>query len=164
MRSLVTVAILATLLVLSGCTADTTPHLTFATHLSVSANGETVVIGEVRNAGYAPLRSLGVLEGVLQVRDEAGTLVVCTAVPEFTGSVMPGDSDFPLRWRARLEPGDYTLTWGAPAHGGIRADFALGANESGLRLERGRTVKLTGAAAAISPCDATGSLPSSRAQ
>ncbi|RPI50530.1 MAG: hypothetical protein EHM56_10710, partial [Chloroflexi bacterium] len=92
MRSLVTVAALALaiLFVLSGCTADTTPHLTFATHLSVNAGDETVVVGEVRNAGYAPMRTLGALEGVLQVHDERGALVACAAVPEFTDAVLHG--------------------------------------------------------------------------
>lgn len=167
MRSPVAVAALAlaliVIVVLSGCTADTAPHLTFATHLSVNAGNETVVVGEVRNAGYVPMRSLGALEGFLQVHDEAGALVACAAVPEFTAAVLPGDSDFPLHWQGRLEPGSYELTWGAPAYGGVRSSFALVEGENGLRLERGTTFKVQGASA-VNSCDAARSLPSTGAQ
>ena len=154
MRFLLPVAVLAMLLSVAGCTADTTPHLTFAVHLSV---------GEVRNAGYAPLRSPGVLESVLQVHDEAGALVACAPVPELTASVLPGGSDFPLRWQGRLEPGSYELTWSAPAHGGIRTRFALVESENGLRLERGATTGLQGGVV-LTACDAAVSRPPDRAQ
>ena len=163
MRFLLPVAVLAMLLSVAGCTADTTPHLTFAVHLSVGAGDEMVVVGEVRNAGYAPLRSPGVLESVLQVHDEAGALVACAPVPELTASVLPGGSDFPLRWQGRLEPGSYELTWSAPAHGGIRTRFALVESENGLRLERGATTGLQGGVV-LTACDAAVSRPPDRAQ
>jgi hypothetical protein len=154
MRVLVSIAILS-LLVIAGCTADTTPRLTFATHLSLSAGNETVVVGEVRNAGYIPLHSHGALGGVLQLHDERGALVACASVPQFTASMRPGDSDFPLNWRGQLEPGRYELTWGAPDYGGVRSSFVLVQADDGLRLQRGTTTKLPGTAAAIS-CGAAG--------
>ena len=165
MRSMVTVATLALamLSILTGCTADPTPHLTFATHLSVNAGNEMVVVGEVRNAGYAPLRTLGILEGVLQVHDEAGALVACAAVPGLTDAVQIGGSDFPLHWQGRLEPGSYQLTWGAADLGGVRSQFALVEGENGLQLQRGSTTRLQGAAAASS-CDAASTLPPAEAQ
>jgi len=165
MRSLLTVAALALamLAILSACAADTTTHLTFATHLAVNAADETVVVGEVRNAGYVPMRTLGALEGVLQVHDERGALVACAAVPEFTGAVLPGGSDFPLHWQGRLEPGSYELTWGAPAYGGVRARFALMEGQNGLQVERGSTTRLQGASA-LTSCEAASSLPSAQGQ
>jgi len=165
MRSLVTVAALALALlsILAGCTADTTPRLTFATHMSVNARNETVVVGEVRNAGYITMRSPGALDGILQVRDAGGALVACTAVPEFTATVQPGGSDFPLHWQGRLAPGSYELTWGAPAFGAVRTSFALVEGENGLRLERGTTTRLQ-AAGGLTVCEAARSEPSGLAQ
>jgi hypothetical protein len=53
-------------------------------------------------------------QGVLRVRDEAGETVACATVSKFTQSVLPGDSDFPLRWTGSLAPGEYEVIWGAP--------------------------------------------------
>jgi len=165
MRSLVTVAALALALlsILTGCAADTTPRLTFATHMSVNPGNETVVVGEVRNAGYIHMRSLGALDGVLQIRDTGGALVACAAVPEFTAAVQPGGSDFPLHWQGLLDPGSAALPWGAPASGGARAGFARGERETGRRLERGPTTRLQGASG-LTTCEAARSQPSGQAQ
>jgi len=165
MRSLVTVAALALALlsILTGCAADPPPRLTFATHMSVNPGNETVVVGEVRNAGYIHMRSLGALDGVLQIRDTGGALVACAAVPEFTAAVQPGGSDFPLHWQGLLDPGSYELTWGAPAYGGVRSGFALVERENGLRLERGTTTRLQGASG-LTTCEAARSQPSGQAQ
>ena len=167
MRSLLPVAALALalalILIMSGCTADPTPRLSFATHLSVNPGDETVVVGEVRNSGWAPVRTLGILEGVLQVHDERGALVACAAVPELRASVVPGGSDFPLRWQGRLEPGRYELTWGAPDFGGVRSSFVLVESENGLRVERSGTTRLQGVAS-LTTCDAAGALPGPGAQ
>jgi hypothetical protein len=48
---------------------------------------------------------------------------------------LPGGAETPMmRWSGSLEPGDYTLTWGAPGLGATVIDFAVQETEHGLQI------------------------------
>jgi hypothetical protein len=158
-----TAVLLIAALALTACTADPSPYPSFYTHLSLNDAGETIFVGEVRNAGYAEMRSMIGWHGVLEVRDEGGALVACQETSDLTQAIRPGDSDFPLRWSGRLAPGAYWLTWGSPQHGGVQTTFHLVQQGGAPALERDATTRIDGAAiAAGQSCAMAGDQAASR--
>lgn len=124
-RSLIFILFLS-LISTMGCTHNQLkpelPNLTFQASLQENLGGEYLISLGVCNTGLGMFEGDDNFNGVVEVRDKNGD--ICTRAEIFQFQALEhGESVFPISWRGELLPGEYTLTWGAPAYGSTDVRF-----------------------------------------
>jgi len=115
--------IAVTLLTLAGC-GPWWPELAFSVHFVVNVDGHTVASIKVQNEGAVPFFKDKDFDGVFELRDEAGNVLLHQDVPELD-RLSPGDSFWPPGWKGTLAAGKYQWIWGAPGHDFATVDFDI---------------------------------------
>ena len=116
----------------AGCGAPqpevAAPTLGFEAHMEVNSDQELRVSLGIENAGSSTFAGDERLDGEMELRrasgEQAGALRARAEV-KAVSSLEPGETAWPMSWRGRLEPGAYTLTWGAERYGATRIQFEI---------------------------------------
>jgi len=99
-------------------------RLEFEAPMNVDSSQQWHVSLGVRNAGEKPFRDYEFFDGVMELRDSTGEEVGRIQVVHLW-DLEADECAWPASLRAELAPGAYTLTWGAPGHGGIVVRFTI---------------------------------------
>lgn len=87
------------------------------------------------NESEQPIAATDDLAGEWVLIDSAGQVrargEILTA-----GPLAPRETSYPLVWHAALEPGTYTLRWGAPAIGTLVAEVTVSGDGAGVGMGR----------------------------
>jgi hypothetical protein len=125
------------LLVLVGC-GPLWPRLAFTVHFFVNVDGHTVASMKVHNTAKMPFYGDKNFDGVLELRNEWGDVLVHQEVPELDR--LPADEfTWPTAWKGALTAGNYQWVWGAPDHGFTLVDFSIVKRNGELHLDEGAT-------------------------
>lgn len=117
-------------LALVGCimSPEATPEavqLTFEVQLHIDANGQTVAELGVHNTGEGDFAGDKNFCGVTEICNEEGEPRARMDVVVLNHQLASGEAVVFERWKGRLSPGTYTLTWGAPDYGSTVVDFTV---------------------------------------
>jgi hypothetical protein len=123
---------LLTSLTVGGCAApkpkDATSTLSFEAQMQVNAGQEFHVSLGIENAGQTSFAGDEQFGGEMELRyadgDQAGELRARAEIETLSG-LEPGETAWPMSWRGQLEPGTYTLTWGAEGYGKTIVQFEI---------------------------------------
>lgn len=133
--------LLITSAVAAGCSASQTmeadPELSFEVQMQVNAAQEFHTSLGVENRGSTPFVGDESFDGEMELRyadgAQAGELRARAEVVQLC-KLESGDTVWPLAWRAQLDPGTYTLTWGAKDYGFSSVEFQIVERDGRLYL------------------------------
>jgi hypothetical protein len=133
--------VLFTGLIVAGCHAaranDSGPALSFETQMQINSKQEFHVSLGVQNKGPAPFAGDEMFYGQMELRyadgDRAGDMRASAEIVTLS-PVAPGETAWPMAWRAQLDPGTYSLTWGAEGYGVTTVDFQVVERDGRLDL------------------------------
>jgi len=129
-------AILVILFLLSGCGAPATSHrLVFRAPMQVNSDGEFHVSLEVHNAGDGAFAGDDECDAEMHIVDATTSSERAEMWIGSLPAVKPTDSAFPATWRGRLDPGEYTLTWGAEGYGKVLVEFCVVKRDGRIHLQ-----------------------------
>jgi hypothetical protein len=138
------VLLFAVLLGLSGvgCTAtqpqDPTPALSFETQMQINAEQEWHISLGVHNEAETPFAGDKAFHGQMKLwhvdGNRAGELRASASLVSLA-PLAPDETAWPLAWRARLDPGTYSLTWGAEGYGLSSVEFRIVERDGRLYLD-----------------------------
>jgi hypothetical protein len=140
------IAVSLLILVTVGC-GPLWPKLDFSVHFTVNVDGHTVASMKVHNEGQVPFFGDKSFDGVLELRDEWGNVLVRQEVPELDR--LPADEfTWPIAWKGTLAKGKYQWVWGTPDRGFTVVDFyvverngELYLNEDSIRVSKNAQLK-----------------------
>jgi hypothetical protein len=124
-----------------GCAApkpgDATPILSLEAQMQVNAGQEFHASLGVKNTGQVSFAGDDAFDGEMELRyadgERAGELRARAEIRALS-RIEPGDAAWPTTWRGRLDPGAYTLTWGADRYGETRIQFQIVERDGRLYL------------------------------
>jgi hypothetical protein len=125
----------------AGCqkkTDDQASALIFSAMMEVDGAQEFHVSLGVQNAGQNRFAGDERFHGQMALRyaegDRAGNLAASAELIPLE-AIAPGETAWPLAWRAQLDPGAYTLTWGAEGYGETTVEFQIVERDGYLYLD-----------------------------
>jgi hypothetical protein len=126
----------------AGCSASRTeqavPDLDFEVRMQVNAAQEFHASLGIENRGSAPFAGDKTFGGEMELRyadgPQAGELRARAEIAQLS-KLKSGDTAWPLTWRAHLDPGAYTLTWGAEDYGFSSVEFQIVERDGRLYLD-----------------------------
>ena len=140
-RRYLTCLLLVLLLLGAGCqkkTNDQASALIFSAMIEVNSAQEFHVSLGVQNAGQNRFAGDETFHGQMALRyaegDRAGSLAASAKLTSLE-AIAPGETAWPLVWRARLDPGAYALTWGAEGYGETTVEFQIVERDGRLYLD-----------------------------
>ena len=130
-----------TSLVAAGCGAinaeKAAPELSFEVQMQVNAAQEFHASLGVENTGSTRFGGDETFHGEMELRyadgDQAGELRARAEIVQLS-ELKSGDIVWPMTWRAQLDPGAYTLTWGAEGYGFTNTEFQIVERDGRLYL------------------------------
>ena len=139
--ALIATAVAAIAFAGAGCNVpkaeDTDPKLRFDAQIEVNSAQEFHVSLGITNAGTTAFSGDETFEGQMQLRyadgDRAGELRARAEIVRLA-SLAPGETAWPMAWRAQLDPGTYTLTWGTEPYGFYSTEFQIVERDGRLYL------------------------------
>jgi len=112
--------------------------LPFQPVMEVNGAQEFQVRLGVQNAGPNRFAGDETFHGQMALRyaegDRAGSLAASAELIPLE-AIAPGETVWPLAWRARLDPGAYTLIWGAEGYGETTVEFWIVERDGRLYLD-----------------------------
>jgi hypothetical protein len=112
--------------------------LIFSAMMEVNGAQEFHVSLDVQNAGQNHFASDDTFHGQMALRyadsDRADNLAVSAEVSSLE-AIAPGETAWPTAWRVQLDPGAYTLTWGAEGYGETTVEFQIIERDGRLYLD-----------------------------
>ena len=125
----------------AGCSASRTeqaaPDLDFEVRMQVNAAQEFHASLGIRNASTTTFAGDETFDGQMELRyadgDRAGELRARAEIVRLA-SLAPGETAWPMAWRAQLDPGTYILTWGAEPYGFYSTEFRIVEQDGRLYL------------------------------
>ena len=125
-----------------GCSASRTeqaaPDLDFEVRMQVNAAQEFHVSLGIENKGSAAFAGDEAFDGEMELRyadgPQAGELRARAETMRLS-KLQPGETAWPVAWRAHLDPGKYTLTWGAEGYGSSSVKFQIVERDGRLYLD-----------------------------
>jgi hypothetical protein len=140
-RRYVICLVLVLFLLGAGCqkkTDDQASALIFSATMEVNGAQEFHVSLGVQSAGQNRFAGDDTFHGQMTLRyadgDQAGNLAVSAEVISLE-AIAPGETAWPLAGRVRLDPGAYTLTWGAEGYGETTVEFQIVERDGRLYLD-----------------------------
>jgi len=140
-RRYVICLVLVLILLGAGCQKkadDQALALIFSAMMEVNSAQEFQVSLGVQNAGQSRFAGDETFHGQMALRyadgDRAGDLAASAEVISLE-AIAPGETAWPLAWRAQLDPGAYTLTWGAEGYGETTVEFQIVERDGYLYLD-----------------------------
>lgn len=119
---------LVVLLALVGCTtSEPTPEaaeLTLKVAVNTDADSKVVLRFGAHNPGPAVFPGDEDFVGKWRLIDEAGNLRASGSLT-IMGLLGSSETAFPAKWKGKLVPGAYTLTWDAPGYGLTAVNFTV---------------------------------------
>lgn len=107
--------------------------VTFTAHLAVN-DDEEVVVDLGLHSGSGPLAADETFNGRWELKSAEGEPRAAADVHEID-RVPGGTEEVIFSWRGKLTPGEYEMTWGAPAYGSTLVEFEVVETADGeLRL------------------------------
>ncbi|MGC9467097.1 MAG: hypothetical protein ACP5HS_00765 [Anaerolineae bacterium] len=130
MRRWMIVFLLVSIFALVGCGVlpDSAPEapspelLTPIAEVRGGIEGTFTIRMGIANNSSREIRESEDFEGRWQLLDASGAVRAAGHVYHL-GSLGPEESRYPLAWESELEPGSYTLLWGAPSIGSVVVEF-----------------------------------------
>jgi len=117
---------------------DQASALIFSAMMEVNGAQEFHVSLGVQNAGQNRFAGDETFHGQMTLRyaegDQAGNLAVSAELISLE-AIAPGETAWPLAWRVQLDPGAYTLTWGAEGYGETTVEFQIVERDGRLYLD-----------------------------
>jgi hypothetical protein len=114
------------------------PSLAFTVHFYVNVDGHTVACMKVHNRAKMPFYGDKNFDGVLELRNEWGDVLVHQEVPVLDR--LPADEfTWPTAWKGTLTVGNYQWVWGTPDHGFTVVDFFIVERNGELYLDEEAT-------------------------
>jgi hypothetical protein len=134
--------VLVLLLLGAGCQRkpdDQASALIFSTMMEVNGAQEFHVSLGVQNAGQNRFEGDETFHGQMTLRyaegDRAGNLAASAELISLE-AIAPGETAWPLAWSVQqLDPGAYTLTWGAEGYGETTVEFQIVERDGYLYLD-----------------------------
>lgn len=125
-------ALLILAAVAAGCSTpqskDIDPELSFEVQMQVNAAQEFHTSLGIKNRGPTPFAGDETFHGEMELRyadgAQAGELRARAETVRLS-RLEPGETAWPVAWRAHLDPGAYTLTWGAQDYGFSTVEFQI---------------------------------------
>jgi hypothetical protein len=135
-------ALLILAAVAAGCSTrqskDLDPELSFEVQMQVNAAQEFHASLGVENRGPVPFAGDETFNGEMELRyadgAQAGELRARAETVQLS-RLEPSETAWPLTWRAQLDPGAYTLTWGAKDYGSYMSEFQIVERNGRLYLD-----------------------------
>jgi hypothetical protein len=126
------------MLALAGCSpfseAQPSPELEFEIAMQLNADQEFHVSLGVRNTGQRTFEGDSSFNGQMEVRYVPSGELRASAEVIPLRAIYPGETVWPLDWRAQLDPGTYELTWGAEQYGVATEEFDVVEKDGRLYL------------------------------
>jgi hypothetical protein len=124
-----------------GCSAPrekvSTQELSFEARMQVNSAQEFHVSLGIKNAGTSASAEDETFNGQMELRyadgEQAGELRARANIVRLA-PLAPGETAWPMAWRAQLDPGTYTLTWGAENYGFYSTEFQIVERDGRLYL------------------------------
>ena len=140
-RRYVICLVLVLILLGAGCQKkadDQALALIFSAMMEVNSAQEFQVSLGVQNAGQNRFEGDETFHGQMTLRyaegDRAGNLAASAEVIPLE-AIAPGETAWPLAWSVQLDPGAYTLTWGAEGYGETTVEFQIVERDGYLYLD-----------------------------
>ncbi|HHX66077.1 MAG TPA: hypothetical protein GX702_14455 [Chloroflexi bacterium] len=111
-------------------------QLEFYAPLQIDADGEAQLSPGIYNAGEHTFPGADAFNAVMEIRHADGAQRASAQVLSIE-AIEPGEVIWPIEWSGELEPGRYTLTWGAPGYGQIETTFEIVEHNGRLYLDQG---------------------------
>jgi hypothetical protein len=135
-------AILLLLTVAAGCgvpqAKQADPELGFEVQMQVNSGQQFHASFGVENRGPTAFAGDKAFEGKMELRyadgAQTGELRASAKIVELA-RLDPGETAWPVAWRAQLDPGAYTLTWGAADYGFTSVEFQIVERDGRLYLD-----------------------------
>ena len=116
----------------AGCNAPTVeepnPALSFEAQIQENEGQEIHIRLGIRNRSPTPFAGDETFEGQMELRyadgERAGELRARAEIVTLS-RLEPGDTVWPMTWRGPLDPGAYTLTWGADGYDETHVGFQI---------------------------------------
>jgi hypothetical protein len=112
--------------------------LSFETQMQVNAEQEWHVSLGVHNEGKMPFAGDKAFRGEMELWHIDGNRASeprARAEMASLAPLAPGETAWPLAWRARLDPGTYSMTWGAEGYGLSTVEFRIAERDGRLYLD-----------------------------
>lgn len=143
MRRWITVVFLVSVLAWAGCgalpgsaPAEPSPELlTPIAEVQGGTEGTFSIRMGVANNSDREIVEYEEFEGHWQLLDAARDVRAQGRVYHL-GSLDPEESRYPLTWEAELEPGSYTLLWGAPSIGSVVVEFEAEVSDGATNVQQ----------------------------
>jgi hypothetical protein len=129
------------LTILAGCSTphwqEAEPTLGFEAQVQVNSGQEFHASLGIENTGQVAFAGDDAFDGEMELRyadgEQSGELRARAEILALS-RIEPGDTAWPVTWRGRLDPGAYTLTWGADRYGETRIQFQIVERDGRLYL------------------------------
>ena len=128
-------------LTVGGCASpkpdDATSTLSFDAQMQINSEQEFHVSLGIKNSDQASFAGDDEFIGKMELRyadgDRAGELRARADI-ERLAKLEAGETAWPMSWRGQLDPGTYTLTWGADRYGETHIQFQIVERDGRLYL------------------------------